>query len=104
MNSRIKTVAIIGGGPASSTLASLLVRQGVKVCILHKPRQGALLVGESLVPAIIPILRTLGVEEEVKSYSMYKPGACFDMNEWGKYPFTFRDFCGSLPEYAYNVP
>ena len=97
-------MAIIGGGPAASTLATLLARQGVKVAILHKPRPAALLVGESLVPAIIPILRTLGVEDEVKSYSMFKPGACFNMNEWGDYPFTFKDFCGSLPHYAYNVP
>src|SRR6185369_3398807 len=60
--------------------------------------------GESLVPAIIPILRRLGVEEEVREFAKYKPGAIFNMNEFGDYPFTFKDFCGPLPDYAYNVP
>lgn len=103
-NHRIKTVAILGGGPAACTLATLLAREGICVAILHRPRAAALLVGESLVPAIILILRRLGVEEEVREYGKYKPGAIFNMNEFGDYPFTFRDFCGSMPDYAYNVP
>ncbi len=101
---KIKTVAILGAGPAASTLATLLARDGVKVALLHRPRAAALLVGESLVPAIILILRRLGVEDEVRSYGKYKPGAIFNMNEWGDFPFTFADFCGKLPDYAYNVP
>ncbi|MGC3958077.1 MAG: NAD(P)/FAD-dependent oxidoreductase [Verrucomicrobiota bacterium] len=103
-NKQIKTVAILGGGPAACVLATLLARQGIRVAILHRPRAAALLVGESLVPAIILILRRLGVEEEVREYGKYKPGAIFNMNEFGDFPFTFRDFCGPLPDYAYNVP
>ena len=101
---KINTVAILGAGPAASTLATLLARVGIRVALLHRPRTAALLVGESLVPAIILILRRLGVEDEVRSYGKYKPGAIFNMNEWGNFPFTFRDFCGKLPDYAYNVP
>jgi len=101
---KINTVAIVGAGPAASTLATLLVREGVKVAMLHRPRTVTLLVGESLVPAIILILRQLGVEDEIRGYGKYKPGAIFNMNEFGDYPFTFKDFCGSLPDYAYNVP
>ncbi len=104
MNHPIKTVAILGAGPAASTLATLLARDGVKVALLHRPRAAALLVGESLVPAIILILRRLGVEDEVRSYGKYKPGAIFNMNEFGDFPFTFADFCGKMPDYAYNVP
>ena len=103
-NGKIKTVAILGGGPAACVLATLLAREGVRVAILHRPRAAALLVGESLVPAIILILRKLGVEDEVREYGKYKPGAIFNMNEFGDFPFTFRDFCGRLPDYAYNVP
>ena len=103
-NGKIKTVAILGGGPAACVLATLLARDGIRVVILHRPRAAALLVGESLVPAIILILRQLGVEEEVREYGKYKPGAIFNMNEFGDFPFTFRDFCGALPDYAYNVP
>ena len=104
VNTKIKSVAILGGGPAASTLATLLARDGVRVAILHRPRAAALLVGESLVPAIVLIMRRLGVEDEVKSYGKYKPGAIFDMNEWGHFPFTFADFCGKMPDYSYNVP
>jgi hypothetical protein len=101
---KIKSVAILGAGPAASTLATLLARDGVKVALLHRPRAAALLVGESLVPAIILILRQLGVEDEVRSYGKYKPGAIFNMNEFGDFPFTFADFCGKMPDYAFNVP
>ena len=101
---KINSVAILGAGPAASTLATLLARDGVKVALLHRPRAAALLVGESLVPAIILILRRLGVEDEVRSYGKYKPGAIFNMNEWGDFPFTFADFCGKMPDYAFNVP
>ena len=103
-NGKIKSVAILGAGPAASTLATLLVRAGVKVALLHRPRTAPLLVGESLVPAIVLILRRLGVEDEVRSYGKYKPGAIFNLNEWGDFPFTFADFCGKMPDYAYNVP
>jgi flavin-dependent dehydrogenase len=103
-NGKIKTVAILGAGPAASTLATLLARDGIRVALLHRQRAAALLVGESLVPAIILMLRRLGVEDEIRSYGKYKPGAIFNMNEWGDFPFTFRDFCGPLPDYAYNVP
>jgi flavin-dependent dehydrogenase len=103
-NNKIQTVAILGGGPAASTLATLLAREKIRTAILHRPRTAALLVGESLVPAIVLILRRLGVEDEVRSYGKHKPGAIFNMNEWGDFPFTFADFCGKLPDYAYNVP
>jgi flavin-dependent dehydrogenase len=101
---KINSVAILGAGPAASTLATLLARDGIRVAMLHRPRAAALLVGESLVPAIILILRRLGVEDEVRSYGKYKPGAIFNMNEFGDFPFTFADFCGSMPDYAFNVP
>jgi flavin-dependent dehydrogenase len=107
MNNRtnkIKTVAILGAGPAASTLATLLARAGAKVAMLHRPRTAPLLVGESLVPAIVLMLRKLGVEEEVAAFSKYKPGACFNIGEQMDFPFAFKDFCGSFPPYAYNVP
>lgn len=100
----IRSVAILGAGPAASALAILLARTGVRVAMMHRPRKATLLVGESLVPAIILLLRQLGLEEEVAGYSQRKPGAIFNMGEFGDYPFTFRDFCGRMPDYAYNVP
>jgi hypothetical protein len=103
-NGRIQTVAILGAGPAAATLATLLAREGVSVAIFHRLRTAPLLVGESLVPAIVLMLRKLGVEKEVAAYSKYKPGACFNIGAQMDFPFAFKDFCGSFPPYAYNVP
>jgi len=99
----IRSVAIVGGGPASSTLAAVLAESGIKVGIWHKPKPGALIVGESLVPAIIPMLRKLDLEDEVREFSMLKPGATFNMTPETKFSFFFEDLRG-LPRYAYNVP
>jgi flavin-dependent dehydrogenase len=101
---KIKTVAIVGGGPSASMLATLLARAGCRVAILHRPKRAPLLVGESLVPAIVPMLRLLGVEEEVRSFSTLKPGATFNLSEAVNFSFPFDQLTGSMPRYAYNVP
>jgi flavin-dependent dehydrogenase len=98
-------VAILGGGPVASTLATLLARTGVRVAILHRPRHAVLTVGESLVPAIIPMLRLLGVEDEVRSFSTFKPGATFNMSDDVNFSFFFEQLRGpNIAPYAYNVP
>src|SRR6478736_6241749 len=99
----IRTVGILGGGPTASTLAVLLARAGIRVGIWHKPKTAPLIVGESLVPAIIPMLRKLGVEGEVRKYSMLKPGATFNLSPDMAFSFFFENLRG-LPRYAYNVP
>jgi flavin-dependent dehydrogenase len=100
----IKTVALLGGGPVAATLATLLARKGVRVAIFCKPRRAPLLVGESLVPAIIPMLRELGVEDEVRNFSVLKPGATFNIGDSVNFSFPFSQLSGSMPRYAYNVP
>jgi hypothetical protein len=104
MKRNIKSVAIIGGGPSGCALATLLKRKGFKVAIFYLEKRPEIIVGESLVPAIIPLLRELGVEDEVKTYSTYKPGASVWVNkdEEATSPFSFGG--GGLPPYAYNVP
>ncbi len=97
-------MAILGGGPVASTLATLLARAGITVGILHLPKRAPLLVGESLVPAIIPMLRALGVEEEIKSYSKYKPGATINLTETFNLCFPFAELRSTLPPYSYNTP
>ncbi|HNQ72891.1 MAG TPA: tryptophan 7-halogenase [Verrucomicrobiota bacterium] len=100
---RPQTVAIIGGGPAAGTLAILLIRAGFRVALWHKPKAATLIVGESLVPALIPILRQLGIEDEVRKYSVLKPGATFNLAPDLSFSFFFEALHG-LPRYAYNVP
>ena len=99
-----KNIAILGGGPASSTLAIRLCNEGCKVVIFATPEQAPILVGESLVPMIIPMLQDLGVEQEVAEYSVYKPGACFTYNADEVFEFRFSETPSDLPSYAYNVP
>lgn len=99
----VRTVGILGGGPAASTLAVLLCRAGMKVGLWHKPKAAPLIVGESLVPAIIPMLRKLEVEDEIRRYSMLKPGATFNLSPDMAFSFFFENLRG-LPRYAYNVP
>jgi flavin-dependent dehydrogenase len=100
---KIRNVAILGGGPVASTLATLLARAGVRVAIWCKPQTAPLIVGESLVPAIIPMLRKLGVEDEVRKFSLLKPGATFNLSDAINFSFHFEQLRG-LPRYAYNVP
>jgi flavin-dependent dehydrogenase len=56
------------------------------------------------VPALVPILRELGVEEEVASYSVFKPGATFVVHPDESLVIDFDEVRGRAPGYAYNVP
>ena len=65
-------VIVIGGGPAGSTAATLIARQGKSVILVEKdyfPRDH---IGESLLPASLPILETLGVHDEIKAAGFLK--------------------------------
>jgi len=101
---RIRSVAVVGDGPAGTTLATLLARDGIRVGLFSRGRPQGLVVGESLLPAAIPILRELGIEDEVRSYSELKPGATFWLRDGEAIGFSFADSAGRLPGYAYNVP
>jgi flavin-dependent dehydrogenase len=101
---RIQKVAVVGDGPAGTTLAALLARAGRDVLLFSRGRPQGLVVGESLIPAVIPLLRELGIEDEVRGYSMYKPGATFVLRDGETISFKFDEWAGSVPGYAYNVP
>jgi flavin-dependent dehydrogenase len=100
----ISSVAIVGGGPSGAALATYLVRGGVRVALFAQPKRPPILIGESLVPAIVPILRELGVEEEIASYSTRKTGATFCFNATERLNIRFDDVRGAKTEYSYNVP
>jgi hypothetical protein len=100
---QIQTAAILGGGPAGAALGCLLAKKGVAVGIYHTDKRPPLIVGESLLPAVVPMLRELGVEDEVKKFSVHKPGAtvCLSVQEVISAFFSWAD--GTLPDYAYNT-
>src|SRR5712691_7108837 len=97
-------VVIVGAGPAGSALAILLARQGGDVTLFDDGRRPELLVGESLVPAVVPILRRLGLEEETASFSRVKPGVSFIWSPTDRLSVTFKRFAPAVFPYAYNIP
>jgi len=70
-------VLVIGGGPAGSTVAPLLAGRGHKVVLIDKDHHPRFHIGESLLPANLPLLDQLGVGEAVRAIGMPKPGAEF---------------------------
>jgi flavin-dependent dehydrogenase len=104
MKNPIKTVGIIGSGPSGATLASLLTMKGVDVTIFDDGRRPDLIVGESLIPAIVPVLRKLGLEERAAAVCQYKPGVSFTFGREYEIDFCFESVKGVLPTYAYNAP
>ena len=52
---------VVGGGPAGSTAATMMARKGVRVLLLERERFPRDHVGESLLPASLPVLEELGV-------------------------------------------
>jgi hypothetical protein len=101
---RIRRVAIVGGGPAGASLATYLCRAGLSVTVFQRQQRPPLVIGESLVPAVIPFLRRLGVETEVASYGTFKPGATFTLGPDDAMSFVFADVPNAVTSYAYNVP
>jgi halogenation protein CepH len=79
---------VIGGGPAGSTVATLLARNGLKVNLFERRSFPRFHIGESLLPASLPIFEELGVHEEIKKRFIKKPGGKW---YYGKEP-VFSDF------------
>ncbi|MDP9898248.1 NAD(P)/FAD-dependent oxidoreductase [Variovorax ginsengisoli] len=70
-------VLVIGGGPAGSTMATLLARQGRKVVMLEKEHHPRFHIGESLLPGNVELFEKLGVREQVARIGMPKFGIEF---------------------------
>ena len=58
-------VLVIGGGPAGSTAATLLAEKGHRVTLLEKAHHPRFHIGESLLPANLPLFEKLGVRAEI---------------------------------------
>lgn len=74
-------VLILGGGPAGSTAASLLARDGIEVTLLEREVFPRYHIGESLLPSCLEIADLIGAREIIESEGFQrKPGAYL---EWG---------------------
>ena len=60
-------VIVVGGGPGGSTTATMLARKGWRVVLLERERFPREHIGESLLPASMPVLQELGALEAVQA-------------------------------------
>jgi flavin-dependent dehydrogenase len=101
---RILDTLVIGGGPAGSTVAAELAARGRRVTLLEKSRHPRFHIGESLLPANLPLLERLGVAEEVRAIGMQKWGAEFVSAADGRQQiFEFADSWDKSRPFAYQV-
>jgi flavin-dependent dehydrogenase len=104
VNSEIE-VAIVGGGPAGCTLAALLAQRGIRTVVFDDDKRPDLLVGESLLPTVVGLMRRLGIEERVAAFSQHKPGVGFLARDGSRLDFFFpQRAIKGMPNYAYNIP
>lgn len=96
-------VLVIGGGPAGSCASTLLARRRWKVVMLEKARHPRFHIGESLLPANMPILERLGVMEKVRAVGMPKYGADFPADDGSYNVFDFRRTLRPAAEHAFQV-
>ena len=96
---------VIGGGPAGTTIASLLADKGHTVCLLEKAHHPRFHIGESLLPMNLPILEKLGVLEQVDAIGIKKYAAEFNSLETSlaRDTFYFAKAANKNNPFAYQV-
>jgi flavin-dependent dehydrogenase len=97
-------VLVIGGGPAGSSISTLLARRAWRVTLLEKDRHPRFHIGESLLPHNNPLLAELGVLPEIEAVSIVKAGAEFDSKYHGKsQTFNFSEALDKSLPTAFQV-
>ena len=99
MNSTTQ-VLVVGGGPAGSTTATLLAREGFDVTLIEKEVFPRYHIGESLLPSCLEILDLIGAREKVEAYGFQrKDGGYF---AWGNESWEL-DFTKLRHPYSFQV-
>ena len=96
-------VLVIGGGPGGSTISTLLARRGWRVTMLEKAAHPRFHIGESLLPANMPIFEEIGALEKLRALGRLKLGADFPRDDGSYYTFRFDRALGDTRPYAFQV-
>ncbi|WP_042388975.1 NAD(P)/FAD-dependent oxidoreductase [Streptacidiphilus melanogenes] len=81
-------ILVVGGGPAGSTAAGLLAKQGFEVTLLERDRFPRYHIGESILPSCRPIFELLGVWEKIEAHGFQPKGGAFFF--WGEEEWEVR--------------
>jgi flavin-dependent dehydrogenase len=86
-------VVVIGGGPAGSTVSTLLAQQGHRVQLFEREHFPRFHIGESLIPETYWVLKRLGMLDKMKRSHFVKKYSVQFVNAAGKLsaPFYFHD-------------
>jgi flavin-dependent dehydrogenase len=87
-------VLVIGGGPAGSTAAALLAREGFEVTLAEREQFPRYHIGESILPSCLPILDLLGVRQRVEEHGFQRKGGAYFA--WGpeEWSLAFSEITG----------
>ena len=100
----LSDVLIIGGGPAGTTIGSVLRERGWRVVLLEQDHHPRFHIGESLLPMNLPLLERLGVLEQVRRIGVVKHGAEFSSLGADKHEtIYFREAIDPRPPSAFQV-
>lgn len=86
----MRDVIVIGGGPAGSTAATLLARQGLSVTLLERERFPRFQIGESLLPYNNDLFERLGVTSDLLAGDYHPKYGAFFCTGDGAVSFRFR--------------
>ena len=86
-------VVVIGGGPAGSTVSTLLAQHGCRVELFERERFPRFHIGESLIPETYWVFKRLNMLDKMKASHFVKKYSVQFVNAGGKLsaPFYFHD-------------
>jgi len=86
-------VVVIGGGPAGSTVSTLIAQHGYRVELYERDQYPRYHIGESLIPETYWVFKRLNMLDKMKSSHFVKKHSVQFVNSRGKHsaPFYFHD-------------